>query len=48
MVDKFALQRMMNAIRAELEKPEGRKDFEEWYLNRYGKPYEWKRQQTEE
>lgn len=26
-----------------LQEPKHRKDFEEWYLKEYGKPYEWKK-----
>ena len=39
---------LLNAVRKSLQDPEERQDFEEWYFKKYGKPYEWKRQTTQE
>lgn len=42
------IERLLNSVRKSLQDPEERKDFEEWYFKKYGKPYEWKRQTTQE
>ena len=33
---------LQNRVRDYLRDPEHRREFEEWYLQQYGKPYQWK------
>lgn len=34
---------LMRKVRQYYSNGEHRKEFEEWYLQKYGKPYEWKK-----
>lgn len=39
---RAALYGMMRGISEALKDPDIRREFEEWYLSVYGKPYTWK------
>lgn len=45
--DRYVLSRMMTQLRKALEKPENRAEFEEWHLKKYGRKYEWKKEEEE-
>lgn len=34
---------LRRTVRRYLDNPDHRREFEEWYLQKYGKPYQWKK-----
>jgi hypothetical protein len=35
---------LRRTVRCYLDDPEHRQEFEDWYLRKYGKPYQWKKE----
>ena len=45
--EEMTLKKLIKAVQECLKDPANRAEFEQWYLEKYGKPYVWKKEKKE-